>query len=162
MTTFPRAHLETRNARLATRFLAIAVVAPVFAFPGTGWAGLNARVCTFMETNQQTTTLGPASFVNSSHSTLAACSGTLVTTFQISRAADWAIVWGGKADDSHIVTTWPLSSLHQRLAFLRARFSTALLTPMATPWKHFLALCLTLNSVQVTAASHCVGVSTQW
>lgn len=36
MTTFPRAHLRTRHARLATRFVAIAVVAPVFAFSGTG------------------------------------------------------------------------------------------------------------------------------
>lgn len=52
MTTFPRAHLATRHAQLATRFLAIAVVAPVFAFSGTGWTSLNARVATFVRTNQ--------------------------------------------------------------------------------------------------------------
>lgn len=161
MTTLPRAHLTTQFTQLAARFLAIAVHASVFAFPGTWWTRHDARLFTLVRTNQQTTTLGPASFVNSPHSALSASSRTLVTTNQIRRARYWAIFWRGRAGDSHIVSTWPLSPLHKLLAFFCARFSTMVSTPMTTLGKLFLTLYLALYSVYVPATSHCVSVSTQ-
>lgn len=83
MRALPRAFLSTRNARLSTCLIAMAMIlATIFTFHGTWRAGAGAVRFTDMRTNQHPFTSRRASLMYSAHSTLATRSGAPVTTFQ--------------------------------------------------------------------------------
>lgn len=128
----PRAFVTARHTGLPTLVLALGVDATVLARQGTWRTGHWTRFFAKMRTYQHTITLGSAPFVYTAHSALATLSRALMITFQSRLTEDWTIYLSGRASNSDFMTTWPIRSLFELLAFFGTRFTTTTLTAMRT------------------------------
>ena len=132
MRTLPKTFFMARCTGLSTLFWAFTVPAQVFTLCATRRTRLFTTRHARMGTNQNTTTMQLASFVNTTHATLAASTGARVTTFQ--RGFTWmkTIIRSCRAGDGNVMTTRPIGFLDNLAAFLRAAFSTFALTSVTT------------------------------